>query len=73
MEKKVINQKELSYQYYMLKMKYRLSFDRYFKSLKETHQKHEEMVKDHQALLDFISSNGIYDKVCPPSNNGFNI
>ncbi len=73
MEKKLINQKELSYQYYILKMKYRLSFDRYFKSLKETHQKHEEMVKDHQALLDFINSNGTYDKVCPPSNNGFNI
>ena len=75
MEKELntIKQEHLAHQYYILKMKYRLSYGRYLKSLEKTRQEHEIMMKNHQDLMDFINTNGKYDYLCPPSDNGFNI
>lgn len=72
-ELNISKQEHLAHQYYILKMKYRLSYGRYLKSLKKTRQEHEIMMKNHQELLDFINTNGKYEKTCPPSDNGFNI
>ena len=71
MEKKITISKDdkLKQEYYILKMRYRLLYGRYLQSLKETNKKHEEAVVAHKELLAFISANGKYDNVCPPSNN----
>lgn len=75
MEKELnINKQDpLAYQYYKLKMEYRKSFKQYMSSLEKTREKHEIMMKNHQDLMDFINTNGKYDYICPPSDNGFNI
>ena len=72
-ELNISKQKFLAYQYYKLKMEYRLSYEKYLKSLEKTRQEHEIMIKSHQNLMDFINTNGSYEKACPPSDNGFNI
>ena len=74
MEKNITPQEqELEHKYYILKMKYRILYGRYLNSLEKTRQKHEAMMRAHKELLDFVNANGKYDKVCPPSDNGFGI
>ena len=74
MEKELtLEEQQLAKQYYILKMKYRISYGRYLEAQKKANIKHEIAMAEHRELREFIAAHGRYDNACPPSSNGFNI